>query len=85
MQIALDNRNAVPYSLAIRSIVTALAGDSKMETTYQQKQDALSKMDNATLAAIIRVADVSLHTLTTAPQHWRDLKSIAEQCLKGGA
>lgn len=30
MQIALDNRNAVPYSLAIRSIVTALAGDSKM-------------------------------------------------------
>jgi len=56
-----------------------------METTYQQKQEALSKMDPATLVAIIKVADVSLHTLTTAPQHWRDLKTIAEQYLKGGA
>ena len=56
-----------------------------METTYQQKQEALSKMDAATLAAIVRVADVSLHTLTTTPQHWRDLKAIAEQYLEGGA
>ena len=28
--IALDNVNAVPHKVAIRSIVTALAGDSKM-------------------------------------------------------
>lgn len=27
--IALDNVNAVPHKVAIRSIVTALAGDSK--------------------------------------------------------
>ena len=56
-----------------------------MEMTYQQKQAELSKMGTAELRAVIRVADVSLHTATTAPQHWRDLKEIASQLIEGRA
>lgn len=49
---------------------------------YAQKQAALAKMSDGELQAVVRVAKSSLHTITTDPQHWRDLKDIAEWLLK---
>ena len=50
--------------------------------TYAQKQAEMAKMSDAELQAAVRVADSSLHTITTDPQHWRDVKDIAQWLLK---
>jgi hypothetical protein len=50
--------------------------------TYSQKQAELAKMSDQELRAVVRVADCSLHTITTDPGHWRDLKDIAQWLLK---
>lgn len=63
--------------------MTPPTGECEMEMTFAEKQAQLAQMDKATLAAIVRVCDVSLHTVTTAPQHWRDLKAIATGFLEG--
>ncbi len=57
--IALDMVNAVPHRVAIRPIVTALAGDSKMAYKYRVKAvgsstyaDAFDEMKEAVLSYI---------------------------------